>query len=117
MPALYATHSLTHSHHTLYVIRWTPPTVPLHPLHPLHRLNPLQVVEKSEMLSYGDISGCYILRPWGYAVWEQIQRWFDAEIKDLEYVELIIRRINYPLDHPLKCNPLIRPSTNPSLTI
>ena len=42
------------------------------------------MVEKSEMLSYGDISGCYILRPWGYAVWEQIQRWFDAEIKDLD---------------------------------
>lgn len=40
-----------------------------------------EVVEKSEMLSYGDISGCYILRPWGYAVWEHIQRWFDDQIK------------------------------------
>jgi hypothetical protein len=39
------------------------------------------VVEKSEMLSYGDVSGCYILRPWGYAVWEHIQAWFDAQIK------------------------------------
>uniref|UniRef100_A0A7S2AQM6 proline--tRNA ligase n=1 Tax=Octactis speculum TaxID=3111310 RepID=A0A7S2AQM6_9STRA len=43
-----------------------------------------EVVEKSEMLSYGDISGCYILRPWGYGVWEQIQKWFDNEIKKLD---------------------------------
>jgi prolyl-tRNA synthetase len=39
------------------------------------------VVEKSEMLSYGDVSGCYILRPWGYAVWEHIQAWLDAQFK------------------------------------
>mmetsp|Transcript_11945 Transcript_11945/g.15403 ORF Transcript_11945/g.15403 Transcript_11945/m.15403 type:complete len:948 (+) Transcript_11945:59-2902(+) len=43
-----------------------------------------EVVEKSEMLSYGDVSGCYILRPWGYSVWEHIQRWFDDEIKLLD---------------------------------
>ena len=39
------------------------------------------VVEKSEMLSYGDVSGCYILRPWGYAVWEHIMAWLDAQFK------------------------------------
>ena len=43
-----------------------------------------EVVEKSEMLSYGEISGCYILRPWGYAQWEHVQRWFDAQIKLLD---------------------------------
>jgi len=40
-----------------------------------------EVVEKSEMLSYGDVSGCYILRPWGYAVWEHLQKWLDKRIK------------------------------------
>jgi hypothetical protein len=40
-----------------------------------------EVVEKSEMLGYGDISGCYILRPWGFAVWEHITKWFDKRIK------------------------------------
>jgi prolyl-tRNA synthetase len=43
-----------------------------------------ELVEKSEMLSYGDVSGCYILRPWGYAVWEHISKWFDNEIKLLD---------------------------------
>ena len=40
-----------------------------------------ELVVKSEMLSYGDVSGCYILRPWGYAMWEHIEKWLDAQIK------------------------------------
>ncbi len=42
-----------------------------------------QVITFSEMIDYSDISGCYILRPWGYEIWEQIQRWFDDRIKEL----------------------------------
>eukprot|EP01113_Clastostelium_recurvatum_P049259 TRINITY_DN909_c0_g1_i1.p1 TRINITY_DN909_c0_g1~~TRINITY_DN909_c0_g1_i1.p1 ORF type:complete len:575 (-),score=190.47 TRINITY_DN909_c0_g1_i1:32-1717(-) len=41
------------------------------------------VITRSEMISYYDISGCYILRPWSYAIWEFIQQFFDAEIKKL----------------------------------
>jgi len=33
------------------------------------------------MISYYDISGCYILRPWSYAIWDEIKEWFDKEIK------------------------------------
>lgn len=54
------------------------------------------VVEKSEMLSYGEISGCYILRPWGYAQWEHVQRWFDDQIKLLDvencYFPLFVKK-------------------------
>jgi hypothetical protein len=42
-----------------------------------------QVVTKSELIDYYDISGCYILRPWSYGIWEVIQAFFDAEIKKL----------------------------------
>ncbi|XP_060102455.1 bifunctional glutamate/proline--tRNA ligase isoform X12 [Heteronotia binoei] len=42
-----------------------------------------QVITKSEMIEYYDVSGCYILRPWAYAVWEAIKEFFDAEIKKL----------------------------------
>ena len=31
------------------------------------------VIVLSEMISYYDISGCYILRPWSYKIWELIQ--------------------------------------------
>jgi prolyl-tRNA synthetase len=40
-----------------------------------------QVITHAEMIDYYDISGCYILRPWSFNIWEAIQRWFDAEIK------------------------------------
>ncbi|XP_077195838.1 bifunctional glutamate/proline--tRNA ligase isoform X2 [Paroedura picta] len=42
-----------------------------------------QVITKSEMIEYYDVSGCYILRPWAYAVWEAIKEFFDNEIKKL----------------------------------
>ena len=41
-----------------------------------------QVLKKSEMIEYcTDISGCYVLRPWSYGVWEKIQAKFDSRIK------------------------------------
>lgn len=36
---------------------------------------------ESELISYYDVSGCYILRPGAYAMWEFIQRYFDDKIK------------------------------------
>jgi prolyl-tRNA synthetase len=41
------------------------------------------VVVKSELLSYYDIPGLYVLRPSAYGLWEAIQRWFDAKIKSV----------------------------------
>lgn len=42
-----------------------------------------QAITLSEMIDYSDISGCYILRPWSFFIWEQIQRWFDDQIKEI----------------------------------
>lgn len=51
------------------------------------------------MLDYYSVSGCYILKPWSYSIWEEIQSaskpshtwniseicaaWFNAQIKEL----------------------------------
>lgn len=32
-----------------------------------------QVITKAEMIEYYDVSGCYVLRPWSFAIWERIQ--------------------------------------------
>ncbi|KAE8226119.1 hypothetical protein CF319_g1229 [Tilletia indica] len=40
-----------------------------------------QVLKKGDMLDYYDVSGCYILKPWSYFVWQSIQNFFDGEIK------------------------------------
>nr|CAH7725356.1 unnamed protein product [Callosobruchus chinensis] len=42
-----------------------------------------QVITKGELIEYYDVSGCYILRPWSFAIWEAIKDWFDGEIKKL----------------------------------
>ncbi|KAK1740189.1 proline-tRNA ligase [Skeletonema marinoi] len=42
------------------------------------------VIVLSEMISYYDISGCYILRPWSYKIWELIQDWFNIQIRKLD---------------------------------
>uniref|UniRef100_A0A7N6BG55 Bifunctional glutamate/proline--tRNA ligase n=1 Tax=Anabas testudineus TaxID=64144 RepID=A0A7N6BG55_ANATE len=42
-----------------------------------------QVITKSEMIEYYDVSGCYVLRPWAYSIWEAIKDFFDREIKKL----------------------------------
>ena len=33
-----------------------------------------QVLIKADMLDYYSVSGCYILKPWSYSIWEEIQR-------------------------------------------
>uniref|UniRef100_A0A182SQU0 Bifunctional glutamate/proline--tRNA ligase n=1 Tax=Anopheles maculatus TaxID=74869 RepID=A0A182SQU0_9DIPT len=42
-----------------------------------------QVITKGEMIEYYDVSGCYILRHWSFAIWKAIRNWFDAEITRL----------------------------------
>lgn len=39
-----------------------------------------QVITKGELIEYYDVSGCYILRHWSFAIWKAIKNWFDAEI-------------------------------------
>ncbi len=39
------------------------------------------VVRKAEMADYTPVRGCMVIRPYGYAVWENIQRAFDDMIK------------------------------------
>ncbi|KAF8621767.1 hypothetical protein AX15_007505 [Amanita polypyramis BW_CC] len=41
------------------------------------------VLIKADMLDYYSVSGCYILRPWSYSIWEEIQHWFDTKIKEI----------------------------------
>ncbi len=42
-----------------------------------------QVIKKSEMIEYcNDVSGCYVLRPWSYAIWERVQSYLDARFKE-----------------------------------
>ena len=64
-----------------------------------------QVCTRSELIEYYDISGCYILRPWSFSIWEEIHAWFDAQIKAIgvknAYFPLFVsaRALNAEKDH------------------
>ncbi len=39
------------------------------------------VVKKADLVDYSSVKGCMIIRPYGYAIWENIQRILDGEFK------------------------------------
>ncbi|WP_033164114.1 proline--tRNA ligase [Clostridium sp. KNHs205] len=40
------------------------------------------VVKKAELIDYSSVRGCMILRPGGYAIWENIQKELDSRFKE-----------------------------------
>lgn len=39
------------------------------------------VILKAELADYAPVKGCMVIRPYGYAIWEEIQKFLDAQIK------------------------------------
>nr|XP_033196973.1 bifunctional glutamate/proline--tRNA ligase isoform X2 [Bombus vancouverensis nearcticus] len=42
-----------------------------------------QIITKSGMIEYYDVSGCYVYRPWSFAVWKMIKEYIDKEITQM----------------------------------
>ena len=40
------------------------------------------VVRKAELADYTDTKGCIAIRPYGYAIWENIQKYADEKFKE-----------------------------------
>lgn len=40
------------------------------------------IVKKADLVDYSSVRGCMVIRPYGYAIWENIQRIFDARFKE-----------------------------------
>ena len=41
----------------------------------------LDIVTRAEMADYAPVRGCMVIRPWGYAIWERMQRALDDMFK------------------------------------
>ena len=41
------------------------------------------VVKKAELMDYSSVKGCMVIEPYGYAIWENIQREMDTRFKKL----------------------------------
>jgi len=55
-----------------------------------------QVVKASDMAEPSPVRGCMVIKPWGYAIWENIMRGMDAMFK-----ETGVRNAYFPLFIPL----------------
>ena len=40
------------------------------------------IVKKADLIDYSSVKGCMVIRPYGYAIWENIQRILDARFKE-----------------------------------
>jgi len=43
-----------------------------------------QLVLKAGLADYSSVTGCMIIKPYGYAIWEKIQEYFNKELKKLK---------------------------------
>ena len=41
------------------------------------------IVKKAELIEYTSVKGCMVIRPYGYAIWENIQKILDTRFKEL----------------------------------
>jgi len=46
----------------------------------------LEIIRKTEMADYAPMKGIMVIRPYGYAIWENIQRLLDMRIKESGHV-------------------------------
>eukprot|EP01006_Ploeotia_vitrea_P038679 TRINITY_DN66266_c2_g3_i2.p1 TRINITY_DN66266_c2_g3~~TRINITY_DN66266_c2_g3_i2.p1 ORF type:complete len:478 (-),score=-9.56 TRINITY_DN66266_c2_g3_i2:17-1450(-) len=57
------------------------------------------------MIDYSDVSGCYVLRPWAFFIWDMIKEYMDEKIKQMgvknAYFPLFVseRALNMEKDH------------------
>ena len=53
------------------------------------------VVKKAELADYSGVKGCMIIRPYGYAIWENIQKILDGRFKETGH-----ENVNMPMFIP-----------------
>ena len=55
-----------------------------------------QVIKVAELAEHSPVRGCMVIKPWGYALWENIQRILDRRFKETEH-----QNAYFPLFIPL----------------
>lgn len=55
-----------------------------------------QVIQAAEMAENSPVRGCMVIKPYGYGIWENIQRLFDARIKKHD-----VQNVYFPLLIPV----------------
>lgn len=45
-----------------------------------------ELVKKAELAEHSEVRGCMVIKPYGYAIWERIQRYLDERFKETGHV-------------------------------
>lgn len=57
-----------------------------------------ELLLRSGMIDYTDVSGCYVLKPWAYAIWEKLKSFLNAQIVirgvDNAYFPMLVSETN-----------------------
>ena len=64
------------------------------------------VVRRAELAEHSAVRGSMVIRPYGYAIWERLQRELDDRIKATGH-----ENVYFPLLIPRRCSPK-RPTTS-----
>ncbi|MBQ3076296.1 MAG: proline--tRNA ligase [Clostridia bacterium] len=48
------------------------------------------IVKKAELIEYSSVRGCCVIRPYGYAIWENIQKILDTRFKELGHENVMM---------------------------
>ncbi len=56
-----------------------------------------QVIKAADLAETSTVRGCMIIKPWGYAIWEQMQAYLDQQFKATGH-----RNVYFPLLIPLQ---------------
>src|SRR3990167_7166425 len=55
-----------------------------------------QVVKAADLAEHSPVRGCMVIKPWGFALWENIQKELDRQFKELGH-----KNAYFPLFIPL----------------
>ena len=64
------------------------------------------VCTKAELVDYSGVKGLFIMRPYGYAIWENIMSYLDGRFKELGHENVAAAR---NCRNAFACAPLPRP--------
>ncbi len=56
-----------------------------------------QVIRAADLAEVSPVRGCMVIKPWGYALWENIQKELDAKFKETGH-----QNAYFPLFIPLR---------------
>ena len=67
----------------------------------------LEVIAAADMAEHAPVKGCMIIKPWGYGIWERMQRALDDMIKETGHENAYFQ--GYPGRRRLRQRPQDKP--------